>query len=1082
MSSINFLNPNFNINFDDLYSIEGVEKIHKIFLDFLQKKHLDLYENYTHINAKNSDFLIDLAKVLELFIVEIFLLQNQDQALKIRDKNFYDISIVKREFIQRYILKKYSADSVIIDKNYYYKETLNQLNINISSVENIELELTRLITQKLNLEIIEQYCIWALFTKDGKAFHKDGTLFIMPKKIDKNNLIQDIDLKNRHGFDLTDKGFSSIRVSGEVHYCLYCHRQNKDSCKKGLIDKNTKKFTIDELDNELSGCPLEQKISEMNLLKSQGWTIGSLAMAVLDNPMIAGTGHRICNDCMQACIFQKQEPVDIPQIETAILKDVLKFDYGFEIYSLLSRWNPLNIISPTCKKLTGKKILICGLGPAGYTLSHYLLNEGHEIVAIDGLKIEPLDHNISGVDIHHKRHDFIPIKNINDIFEPLSSRIIGGFGGVAEYGITSRFEKNYLKIIRLLLQRRSNFNMYGGIRFGSSITDKIAFEIYGFDHVALAVGAGKPAFLNIENNFAKGVRLASDFLMALQLLGAYQQQLFTNLQIRTPIIVVGGGLTATDTATEAQAYYKVQIEKFALKIQKFKDLNIFDEFYAELNEEEKIIANEYLQDWKNPDAILKTKILYRKKIQQAPAYKQNHLELKNALAEQVEFVENTEIASIIVDKFKHICAIKTLDNKYYECKTLLMAIGTSPNISFITEDGLPFLHDNKYLLEHNKDSLKKYKVLEDIDYNFITKFDENNYKSISYFGDMHKNFEGSVVKAMASAKKGYKQISDLLKLIPNIDNSLKNYRNYQDDFKVNISSINRLSDNVVEVVVKSHLLANQTQIGQIFRLHNYHQLAIKSGDQIMAMEGVVVTALAIDKENGTISGIVVETGGSASLIKNFKIGEPCIFMGPSGKPTEIPKNEKVMLVGGGRGNQPLTALAKIFKDNGCHIIFFAGYKKHEYIVNEDLIIKNSHRAIIAIEEHKSGDYFHGNVIDAIIDYFNNENALDIDRIFVIGNNRLMDKVALLRHKNLILQLASAKYAITSLNSPMQCMLKGVCGQCLQKKHKKNGEVQYFYACANQDQSSDEIDFEHLHNRCEQNSLLEKTTKTWIKNL
>ena len=173
---------------------------------------------------------------------------------------------------------------------------------------------------------------------------------------------------------------------------------------------------------------------------------------------------------------------------------------------------------------------MCGLGPAGYTLSHYLLNEGHEIVAIDGLKIEPLNAKISGVDPFHNRFEFEPIENISEIYEPLSSRLIAGFGGVAEYGITARFDKNYLKIIRLLLERRKNFAMYGGIRFGSSITDKIAFEEYGFDHVALCVGAGRPQFLDIKNNFSKGVRLASDFLMALQMTGAYQKNLFTNLK------------------------------------------------------------------------------------------------------------------------------------------------------------------------------------------------------------------------------------------------------------------------------------------------------------------------------------------------------------------------------------------------------------------------------------------------------------------------------------------------------------------------------------------------------------------------
>jgi flavin-dependent dehydrogenase len=35
-------------------------------------------------------------------------------------------------------------------------------------------------------------------------------------------------------------------------------------------------------------------------------------------------------------------------------------------------------------------VLIVGLGPAGFTLAHHLMNDGHTVVAIDGLKIEPL--------------------------------------------------------------------------------------------------------------------------------------------------------------------------------------------------------------------------------------------------------------------------------------------------------------------------------------------------------------------------------------------------------------------------------------------------------------------------------------------------------------------------------------------------------------------------------------------------------------------------------------------------------------------------------------------------------------------
>src|SRR5206468_11986623 len=88
---------------------------------------------------------------------------------------------------------------------------------------------------------------------------------------------------------------------------------------------------------------------------------------VIDNPMVAATGHRICNDCMKACIYQKQEPVNIPQIETRTLKDVLELPWGFEIYSLLTRWNPLNFRRPLPTAPTGYKVLIAGMRSEEHT-------------------------------------------------------------------------------------------------------------------------------------------------------------------------------------------------------------------------------------------------------------------------------------------------------------------------------------------------------------------------------------------------------------------------------------------------------------------------------------------------------------------------------------------------------------------------------------------------------------------------------------------------------------------------------------------------------------------------------------------
>ena len=110
-------------------------------------------------------------------------------------------------------------------------------------------------------------------------------------------------LRFRDGFDLTDHGTNLSGALDHANYCIWCHHQEKDSCSKGLKDRKTKEYRKDVWGYQQVGCPLEQKISEMHFLKSQGYTIAALAVITVDNPLCAATGHRICNDCMKACIF-----------------------------------------------------------------------------------------------------------------------------------------------------------------------------------------------------------------------------------------------------------------------------------------------------------------------------------------------------------------------------------------------------------------------------------------------------------------------------------------------------------------------------------------------------------------------------------------------------------------------------------------------------------------------------------------------------------------------------------------------------------------------------------------------------------
>jgi hypothetical protein len=312
------------------------------------------------------------------------------------------------------------------------------------------------------------------------------------------------ELRQREGFALTDQGTDLVGALDQANYCIWCHEQGKDSCSKGLREKApSTAFRKTVFGVPLAGCPLEEKISEFHMVKARGEPLAALGIIAVDNPMMAATGHRICNDCMKSCIYQKQDPVDIPQAETRTLKDVLELPWGFEIYSLLTRWNPFDLRRPYPKEASGKRVLVVGLGPAGFTVAHHLMNDGHAVVGIDGLKIEPLEAEVSGVDALGNRVEFAPIRDIAQLREPLDRRAMAGFGGVAEYGITVRWDKNFLKVIRLLLERRRQFAMFGGVRFGGTLTIDEAFAD-GFDHIALCAGAGRPTVLEIPNGFARG--------------------------------------------------------------------------------------------------------------------------------------------------------------------------------------------------------------------------------------------------------------------------------------------------------------------------------------------------------------------------------------------------------------------------------------------------------------------------------------------------------------------------------------------------------------------------------------------------
>jgi hypothetical protein len=108
------------------------------------------------------------------------------------------------------------------------------------------------------------------------------------------------------------------------------------------------------------------------------------------------------------------------------------------------------------------------------------------------------------------------------------------------------------------------------------------------------------------------------------------------------------------------------------------------------------------------------------------------------MAEGVCFVENATPLEIRTDAQGHIesLVVQTpLGTESLPCRTLLVATGTQAS-TFLEQEGLT--EAGGVLLSYQGE------------------------KRVSYFGDLNPLYEGNVVRAMASAKKGYRQVCEAL--------------------------------------------------------------------------------------------------------------------------------------------------------------------------------------------------------------------------------------------------------------------------------------------------------------------------------
>jgi NAD(P)H-flavin reductase len=380
---------------------------------------------------------------------------------------------------------------------------------------------------------------------------------------------------------------------------------------------------------------------------------------------------------------------------------------------------------------------------------------------------------------------------------------------------------------------------------------------------------------------------------------------------------------------------------------------------------------------------------------------------------------------------------------------------------------------------------------------------------ISFFGDNHPVYTGTVVKAMASAKDGYPGIVKLHEAeIRAAENATQQshdetrrtlFAQLDDLLLAELIEVKRLAPAIIELVARAPMAARRFEPGHLYRVQTLETAAPAAGDAVLTADGLALPGLWADRKEGRISLIALEFGASSRLCADWKPGQRLVVMGPTGAATEIRPAGTVLLAGDGVGNGVSLAIARALRAAGNRIVLFASYGTPEDIFNGAGIEASADVIVWAVEalpvagptaiSSAGARTFVGGIVDAMEAYAKGELGsvtipLDqVDHIIAIGSDRMMASVKGARHGRLAPYLKPNHKATGSINSPMQCMMKGVCAQCLCRHVDPDSGREFFvYSCSDQNQNLDSVDFDNLHARLRQNSVQQKLSNRWLDRL
>jgi len=234
--------------------------------------------------------------------------------------------------------------------------------------------------------------------------------------------------------------------------------------------------------------------------------------------------------------------------------------------------------------------------------------------------------------------------------------------------------------------------------------------------------------------------------------------------------------------------------------------------------------------------------------------------------------------------------------------------------------------------------------------------------------------------------------------------------------------------------------------------------------------------------------MVIEHGTSSKICSLLQPGELVSLMGPTGVRAKISEEQETVLIVGNQLSIPLlSTYGPALRAMGNRVIYIGHFKNKQDLYCQDRLEKAADIILWSIDSGEKiatrpQDYsVAGDSLDALLNHAHDIPLKEVDRIYLIGNTHFLRRFQEARNTTLKDFLIKDPRVFGSVYSTMQCMLKGVCAQCLQWQidPESGKRTKAVFACSWPDQPLELIDFDNIDERLIQNRLQEHLSSLWV---